>query len=205
MPGITPLGEGGLLGLALRPDAGGSTWVYAYQTVGGEGSPSTRWCGCRSTGSPPSTLALGAPEALLDGIPASARHNGGRLAFGPDDLLYVTTGDAGDTALSQDPASLGGKILRLTPDGDPAPGNPVGARRCGRSATATSRASAGTTDGRMFASEFGQNTFDEVNLIEPGGQLRLARRRGRGRRRRDYVDPLVTWGTDEASPSRPRA
>jgi glucose/arabinose dehydrogenase len=198
VPGTTPLGEGGLLGLALRAEAG-STWVYAYQTVGGDGSPSNQVVRMPLTGTPP-RLALGDPEPVLTGIPASTRHNGGRLAFGPDDMLYVTTGDAGDTALSQDLASLGGKILRLTPEGDPAPGNPMAGSPVWSLGHRNVQGVGWDAGGRMFASEFGQNTFDEVNLIEPGANYGWPVVEGAGGDA-DYVDPLVTWSTDEASPS----
>ena len=199
MPGTTPLGEGGLLGLALREDAG-STWVYAYQTVGGEGSPSNQVVRMPLTGSPPSTLALGTPEALLTGIPASTRHNGGRLAFGPDDTALRDHRRRRGHHASQDPSSLGGKILRLTPDGDPAPGNPVEGSPVWSLGHRNVQGVGWDDQGRMFASEFGQNTFDEVNLIEPGANYGWPVVEGAGGDP-DYVDPLVTWRTDEASPS----
>ena len=115
-------------------------------------------------------------------------------------MLYVTTGDAGDTDLSQDLASVGGKILRLTPEGDPAPGNPVEGSPVWSSGHRNVQGVGWDAQGRMFASEFGQNTFDEVNLIEPGANYGWPVVEGAGGDP-DYVDPLVTWGTDEASPS----
>ena len=101
----------------------------------------TAWCGCRSLGDA-GALSLGDAEVVFAGIPRASTHNGGRIAFGPDGLLYVTTGDAQNRDAAQDPDALGGKILRLTPEGEPAPGNPFGTR-CGRSAIATCRASRG--------------------------------------------------------------
>ncbi len=202
VPGTTPLGEGGLLGLALREDAG-STWLYAYQTVGGQSSPTNQVVRMPLSGTEPAALQLGDPEVLLEGIPASSRHNGGRLAFGPDDLLYVTTGDAGDTALSQDASSLGGKILRLTPEGAPAPGNPTEGSPVWSLGHRNVQGIGWAADGRMFASEFGQNTFDELNLIEPGGNYGwpvIEGAAGAGGEA-GFVDPLVTWSTEDASPS----
>lgn len=199
VPGTTPLGEGGLLGLAVRAE-GSRTWVYAYQTVGGDGSPTNQVVRMPLSGAPAASLALGAPEPVVTGIPASTRHNGGRLAFGPDDMLYVTTGDAGNTALSQDPSSLGGKILRLTPEGDPAPGNPLEGSPVWSLGHRNVQGIGWDAQGRMFASEFGQNAFDEVNLIEPGANYGWPVVEGAGGGA-DYVDPLVTWRPDEASPS----
>ena len=82
---------------------------------------------------------------MLDGIPHGFIHDGGRLAFGPDGYLYVSTGETGDGELAQDRGSLGGKILRITPDGDPAPGNPDPGSPVWTWATATCRAWPSTT------------------------------------------------------------
>ncbi len=199
VPATTPVGEGGLLGLALHEDSG-RTWLYAYQTVGGESSPTNQVVRMPLSGTAPAALQLGAPEVLVDGIPASGRHNGGRLAFGPDDMLYATTGDAGNTALSQDVSSLGGKILRLTPEGAAAPGNPTDGSPVWSLGHRNVQGIGWDASGRMFASEFGQNTFDELNLIEPGANYGWPVVEGAGGEE-GYIDPLVTWDTDDASPS----
>jgi glucose/arabinose dehydrogenase len=137
---------------------------------------------------------------LLAGIPSAAIHNGGRIAFGPDGMLYAGTGDAADGANAQDPASLGGKVLRLRPDGgvpddNPFPGSPVwslGHRNV--------QGLAWDAEGRLFATEFGQNRVDEVNLIERGGNYGWPEVEGTGGGGR-FRDPLVTWPVSEASPS----
>src|SRR5690606_12023651 len=118
------------------------------------------------TGSPGS-YRMGEAETVIDGIAKAQTHNGGRLAFGPDGFLYVTTGDAGERDAAQDPDSLSGKILRLTPEGDAAPGNPFGTAIWSLGHRNV-QGIAWTTDGTMWASEFGQDTWDELNAIVPG-------------------------------------
>jgi glucose/arabinose dehydrogenase len=181
-------GEGGLLGLALSPDYEIDGLVYAYYTTA-EDNRVVRF-------------RLGEePEPILTGIPVNTYHNGGRISFGPDDLLYVGTGDAGNTASSQDPNALGGKILRINPDGsvpadNPFPDNPVysyGHRNV--------QGLAWDAEGRLYATEFGQNTYDEVNLIEPGQNYGWPNVEGDGGEAQGYVDPISTWATSEASPS----
>ena len=181
-------GEGGLLGLALSPDYENDGLVYAYYTTAEDNRVAR--------------FRLGEePEPILTGIPVNTYHNGGRISFGPDGLLYVGTGDAGNTASSQDPNALGGKILRLEPDGsvpadNPFPDNPVysyGHRNV--------QGLAWDAEGRLYATEFGQNTYDEVNLIEPGQNYGWPNVEGEGGEAQGYVDPISTWPTSEASPS----
>src|SRR3954454_14164336 len=104
-------GEGGLLGVAVSPNYKEDRYVYAYYTTGKD----NRVVGFRLGGE---------PEPMLTGIPVNTFHDGGRIRFGPDGMLYVTTGDAGDSENSQDRSSLGGKILRIEPDGSVPPDNP---------------------------------------------------------------------------------
>lgn len=196
VPGVDPGGEGGLLGLAVlpasAPTAGGTTWVYAYLTAG-DGNRVVRM---------PYTRSLGDAQVLLNGMPKAGNHNGGGLAFGPDGMLYVATGDAGDADRSQDRASPAGKILRVAPDGavpgdNPFPGSPVwsmGHRNV--------QGLAFDDAGRLWASEFGQKTYDELNLIERGGNYGWPTVEGPGDGGGRFVAPVATWRpTAEASPS----
>lgn len=193
--GVAPGGEGGLLGLAHRPgDADDAASLYAYFTSE-SGNRVVRMPLTGVTGE----LGLGRAEPVLTGIPRAGNHNGGRLAFGPDGLLYVTTGDAGDRDSSQDLESLGGKILRMTPEGEPAPDNPFdslvwsfGHRNV--------QGIAWDAAGGMWAAEFGQNTWDELNRIVPGGNYGWPEVEGRADDAR-FTDPAVQWPTGEASPS----
>lgn len=188
--GVRHGGEGGLLGLAVQD---GSLYVYS---TGDDGNRVERY----PLSGAPGSFSLGAATTIIDGLPAANVHNAGRIAFGPDGKLYVPVGDAGDRPLSQDPGALNGKILRLEPDGsipadNPTPGSPVyslGHRNV--------QGLAWDAAGRLFASEFGQNTWDELNIIEPGGNYGwpvvegIAERDG-------YLDPIAQWPTHEASPS----
>ncbi len=191
VPGVVAIGESGLLGLAVGD--GGD--LYAYSTGRG-GNRVQRF---RVTGSPGS-LSLGAPETILSGIPAAANHDGGRIAFGPDGMLYVATGDAAQRGNSQNRDSLGGKILRMTPDGDVPQDNPSRGSLVYSLGHRNVQGLAWTADGRMWATEFGQNTWDELNQIRPGRNYGWPLVEGIAGRD-GYEDPVQQWHPSEASPS----
>jgi glucose/arabinose dehydrogenase len=146
------------------------------------------------------SLELRDLTTILDGIPKASNHNGGRLALGPDGYLYVSTGDAADTANAQDPASLGGKILRITPDGEAAPGNPDPGSPVWSLGHRNVQGLGWDASGRMFAGEFGQDQLDELNVIEPGANYGWPDVEGPGGRS-GFTDPVAWWPTSEASPS----
>ncbi len=181
-------GEGGLLGVAVSPDYEDDRYIYAYYTTRVDNRVVRFRMGER-------------PEPILTGIPVNTYHDGGRIRFGPDGLLYVSTGDAGESGNSQDRNSLGGKILRVEPDGsvppdNPFPGNPVysyGHRNV--------EGLAWDSEGQLYASEFGASTWDEVNRIEAGENYGWPAVEGRGGEDQGYVDPITVWPTSEASPS----
>lgn len=191
--GVVSGGESGLHGLALHVE-GGETLLYAYFGA----QDDNRVVRMPLLGAPGS-FELGPAEVVIDGIPRASTHDGGRLAFGPDGFLYVTTGDAQQRDAAQDVNALGGKILRITPTGEPAPGNPWG-----NAAWSTGHRNvqgiAWTSDGRMWASEFGQDAWDELNLIEPGANYGWPVVEGVAGAE-GLIDPIVAWTTDEASPS----
>ncbi|TYL54241.1 PQQ-dependent sugar dehydrogenase [Agromyces mariniharenae] len=197
VPGVVPGGEGGLMGLALRPTDGdddGPAYVYAYFTAASD----NRIVRMPLTGAPGS-LGLGAPEDVLTGIPKAGNHDGGRIAFGPDGFLYATAGDAGNRDAAQDPGSLSGKILRMTPEGQAAPGNPFG-NLTWSYGHRNPQGIAWDANGDLWAAEFGQNTWDELNRIEPGANYGWPVVEGRAGDSR-FVDPVQQWSTSEASPS----
>ncbi|WP_307039573.1 PQQ-dependent sugar dehydrogenase [Agromyces ramosus] len=195
VPGVAPGGEGGLLGLAFRPGDGAQPdRVYAYHTAASD----NRIVRMPLTGAPGS-LGLGAPEPVLTGIARAGNHNGGRIAFGPDGFLYATAGDAGNRDAAQDPTSLSGKLLRMTPDGAAAPGNPFG-NLVWSLGHRNPQGIAWDATGQLWAAEFGQNTWDELNRIERGGNYGWPVVEGAAGDAR-FIDPVQQWRTDEASPS----
>lgn len=148
----------------------------------------------------PGSLGLGAAETILDGIASASYHDGGRIAFGPDDMLYVTVGDAGDVSAAQDRGSLSGKVLRLTPDGAVPQDNPFEGSPVYSYGHRNPQGIALDSDGTMYASEFGQNTWDELNVIEPGGNYGWPEVEGIAGDNR-FVDPVQQWAPVDASPS----
>ncbi|MFJ8085975.1 PQQ-dependent sugar dehydrogenase [Streptomyces sp. NPDC096205] len=196
VPGVSPEGEGGLLGIALSPDYASDHMVYAYFTSASD----NRIVRMLYDTDKPSGEQLGAPDTVFKGIPKGFIHNGGRIAFGPDGMLHVGTGESGNTGLSQDKDSLGGKILRLTPEGEPAPGNPFPDSPVYSFGHRNVQGLAWDAKQRLFASEFGQDTWDELNAISPGGNYGWPDAEGRSDEG-DFIDPIAQWRTSEASPS----
>jgi glucose/arabinose dehydrogenase len=189
--GVEPGGEGGLLGVTVSHTFARDRSVFLYTTAAADNRVLRV------------TFEDGKPaqqRAILTGIPKAGNHNGGRLKFGPDGFLYVTTGDAGQTGRAQDRSSLGGKILRITKDGKPAPGNPFEGSPVWSYGHRNVQGIAWAPDGTMYASEFGQNTWDELNRIEAGKNYGWPVVEGKGRRA-GFVEPLVQWATSDASPS----
>ncbi len=175
-----PRGEGGLLGLAVDPASPAS--AYAYVTT----AQDNRVVRFAVDGSGP-------VQPVLTGIPKGVVHNGGRLAFGPDRKLYVGTGDTGDRALAQDAGSLGGKVLRLDTTTGQATVFSAGHRNV--------QGLAFDDAGRLWATEFGQDRFDEVNQVVEGENGGWPEVEGRGTGGGRFAAPEVVWTTDQSSPS----
>lgn len=194
--GVVHEGEGGLLGLAVSPDDPAS--LYAYETT----ATDNRIVRVELVGDA-GTYSLGTQREVLTGLNKASNHDGGRIAFGPDGDLYATVGDASNPDDAQDPDSLNGKILRLTPTGGVPSDNPTPGSLVWSMGHRNPQGLAWDDEGRMWAAEFGQNTYDEINLIEPGKNYGWPEVEGRARgdAAEAFTDPVLTWSTDEASPS----
>ncbi|TXK13837.1 PQQ-dependent sugar dehydrogenase [Microbacterium hatanonis] len=191
VPGVVQQGESGLLGIVVD----NQRRLYVYSTAA-DGNRIQRFPLTGVAGS----LGLGEAETLLDGIPAASYHDGGRIAFGPDGMLYATTGDAGQRDASQNLNSLGGKILRMTPDGGVPADNPFPDSLVYSYGHRNPQGIAWAEDGTLFAAEFGQDTWDELNIIIPGGNYGWPTAEGIAGNGA-FIDPVQQWNPDDASPS----
>ena len=166
MPKVNEIGEGGLLGITLHPQFSSNNYLYLYYTYSGSGDNTLN----RVSRLTFKDNQLSAEQIIVDQIPGAGNHNGGRIKFGPDGLLYITTGDAGEPSQAQNKDSLAGKILRVTDQGQATPGNPfnnlvysLGHRN--------PQGIAWDSSGNLWQTEHGRSAptgFDEVNLIKMG-------------------------------------
>lgn len=189
-------GEGGLLGLVLSPDFDRNHQLFVYYST----DEDNRIARLTYDQSADPGNQLRGQQVILKGIPHGLHHNGGRLAFGPDKMLYATTGESGDSSLSQDKSSLGGKILRMTDSGEPAAGNPDPDSVVWSYGHRNVQGLAWDRSGRLWASEFGDRTADELNLIKKDHNYGWPQTQGRTDITK-YTSPVAEWGTEEDSPS----
>ncbi|MGP4076198.1 PQQ-dependent sugar dehydrogenase [Halobacillus sp. K22] len=192
---IIQQGEGGLLGLKLLPDFKDHHRAVAYHTYEEEGLIKNRVIVIERK-----TDQWVEAAVLLEDIPGARFHNGGRIEIGPDDQLYVTTGDSLNESLAQDPESLAGKILRLNIDGSPAEGNPFESSYVYSYGHRNPQGLTWNEEGELFATEHGPDNHDEVNLIQPGQNYGWPEIVG-DEEKSGMVTPLFETGRDTWAPS----
>lgn len=161
---VVQFGEGGLHGLAVHPDFNKNRLVYAYLTVREAGDIKNRIERYRLN----EDATLTNKEVIFNGIPGERFHNGGRIAFGPDGYLYVTTGDAQESSLAQDRNSLAGKVLRLNDSGGIPADNPFGSAVYSYGHR-NPQGLAWDDQGQLWITEHGPVAHDEINRVEKGG------------------------------------
>ena len=186
------LGEGGLLGLAY---ARSGHWLFAYLST----ETDNRIIRFELEGTAGS-YSLGSSVDILTGLVRARNHNGGRIKIGPDGLLYVTVGDAADPWTAQDLSTYNGKILRIELDGSVPRDNPFPGSLIYSFGHRNPQGLAWDADGQLWSSELGQETWDELNRITPGGNYGWPAAEGIVGDPA-FIDPVVQWPTSEASPS----
>jgi glucose/arabinose dehydrogenase len=177
-------GDGGLLGIAVSPKYAADKTVFVYYSTFKDNRIGK--------------LTLkGRLQPIVTGIPRSRNDNGGALAFGPDGYLYATTGDGTTGTQAQNPKSLGGKILRMTTAGKPAPGNPVKNSLVWSSGHRNVQGIAWDKSKRMYAGENGQRKFGELNVIVKGKDYGWPKVDGTGTDAK-FTNPLISWPIAES-------
>jgi glucose/arabinose dehydrogenase len=196
---VREISEGGLLGIAVHPDFTSNNYVYVYFTYGTTNQNTNN----RVVRYKFANNSLTERTVIVDAIPGAPNHDGGRIKFGPDGYLYIATGDSQEPSLSQDRASLAGKILRVTDDGKPAPGNPFNTAIYSYG----HRNPQGLTwdeKGQLWSTEHGRSGFpsglDELNRIAPGKNYGWPTIQG-DETKGEMEKPVLHSGSDTWAPS----
>ncbi|MDW7728154.1 MAG: PQQ-dependent sugar dehydrogenase [Candidatus Methanoperedens sp.] len=192
---VVHTGEGGLLGIVVHPDFTRNPFIYVYYTYRNGTDLVNKVVRFRMQGS-----NLLDDKLIIDGIPGASIHNGGRIKFGPDGLLYITTGDAAISNSAQDKNSLAGKILRLTDDGTVPANNPFPRSPVFSYGHRNPQGLAWDDRGRLWATEHGSQAYDELNLIEPGKNYGWPNIRG-DEKAQGLTGPVLHSGTATWAPS----
>ena len=202
-------GEGGLMGITIHPNFSKNHFVYVYYTYSANGNETLN----RVARFKFEDNRLSDKTIIVDAIPGAFFHNGGRIKFGPaspasprgvqrgepDGFLYITTGDSQNPSLAQNTNSLAGKILRVTDEGKPAPGNPYGTQIYSYG----HRNPQGITwdkSGRLWETEHGASTMDELNIINTGKNYGWPTITGDGKQE-GLETPILNSGSDTWAPA----
>jgi glucose/arabinose dehydrogenase len=192
--GVEHAGEGGLLGLALHPEFDKNKWIYLYFTSKTESGLVNRVERYKLEND-----RITDKKVILQGIAGARFHDGGRMEFGPDGYLYITTGDAGNKPAAQDTSSLNGKILRIKDDGTIPDDNPFG-NAVYSYGHRNPQGMAWDEKGRLWITEHGPsgiNTgFDEINLIEKGNNYGWPELIG-NKQREGMTSPIIQSGAED--------
>ena len=187
-------GEGGLMGLAVHYAFPQKPFIYAMHTYKKAGALYNRIIRLKDNGDKGIF-----DRVIIDKIPAGRFHNGGRIAFGPDGMLYITAGETFNADLAQDLNSLGGKILKITPDGDIPQDNPFKDSPIYSYGHRNPQGLAWDPDrGDLFESEHGPSgeylvsANDEINIIRKGGNYGWPDAVG-APGKKPYIDPFIVW------------
>lgn len=192
--GVERVSEGGLLGIVLHPNFENNRWIYLYltsETDNGLINRVERYAFANDE--------LIGRTVIIDNIPGAQTHDGGRMVFGPDNMLYITTGDAGDGDNAQNTDSLAGKILRITDTGIVPADNPFG-NAIYSYGHRNPQGLVWDDQGRLWSSEHGpsglESGYDEINLIERGGNYGWPRIQGAATRS-GMISPVIQSGADD--------
>lgn len=192
---VKQIGEGGLHGITLHPDFETNHFIYLYYTYGQVDDQTlnrvSRFTFENST--------LSSEKVIVDGIPGAPLHDGGRIKFGPDKFLYITTGDALDPSLAQNKLTLAGKILRVTDDGKSAPGNPFNTPIYSYGHR-NPQGIAWDSENRLWETEHGQSATDELNLIQAGANYGWPTIRG-DETKENLKSPIKHSGSETWAPA----
>ncbi len=192
---IKLIGEGGLLGITAHPDFSTNNFIFLYYTYSSSNDNTLN----KVVRYKFSNGELTDKKVIVDNIPGATFHNGGRLKFGPDGFLYITTGDAQKPSLAQDKNSLAGKILRVTDEGGAAPGNPFNTLIYSYGHR-NPQGLAWDSSSRLWETEHGNTATDEVNLIEPGKNYGWPEIRG-SKTKLGMVSPVIQSGNVTWAPT----
>lgn len=190
---VAQSGEAGLMGLAVHPLYPKEPYIFAMHTYEKEGDLINRVIRIKDKGD---TGIF--DRVVIDNIPGGSFHDGGRIAFGPDGMLYITTGETFEARLAQDLSSLGGKILRMTPEGDIPPDNPFSSPVYSYGHRNPQGIDWHPVTSSLYESEhgpsgeFGKFAHDEINVIIKGGNYGWPDVIG-APGTSPYIDPLIVW------------